>query len=317
MYLYILARWINVWRPVRMSVRPFFSWPFRFVPEAEPMEQQPQIGTLQQAGCAACPNQWGIGCKNTIYIYIYIVYSIYVYTGWTWMDWIAMWSSYWSYTKWYHFDVYCFGAFDEFAAGDSQRLTYADLHHPQGLQETGIIRWRKPWSVGLLCAALCTYIYTYVYIYIYDIYIYDIYIYNIYIYMIYIYIYMIYMISIYMIYMISIYIYDIYMYDIYIYIYTYNYDIYMYDIYIYTYNNNYRYYRYIISINPDPSARVPKKPGDHQPGRGGSSHVVAGERRRTRRWQRRSHRGDRSGLAETGETGDFNGGPTLPSDKLT
>ena len=48
------------------------------------MEQQPQIGTLQQAGCAACPNQWGIGCKNTIYIYI--VYSIYVYTGWTWMD---------------------------------------------------------------------------------------------------------------------------------------------------------------------------------------------------------------------------------------
>ena len=155
------------------DVRPtFFSWPFRFAPEAEPMEQQPQIGTLQQAGCAACPNQWGIGCKNTIYIYI--VYSIYVYTGWTWMDWIAMWSSYWSYTKWYHFDVYCFGAFDEFAAGDSQRLTYADLHHPQGLQETGIIRWRKPWSVGLLCAAVCTYIYTYVYIYM--IYIYMIYI---------------------------------------------------------------------------------------------------------------------------------------------
>ena len=88
-------------------------------------------------------------------------------------------------------------------------------------------------------------------------------------------------------------------------------------IYIYTYNNSYRYYRYIISINPDPSARVPKKPGDHQPGRGGSSHFVAGERRRTRRSQRRSHRGDRSGLAETGETGDFNGGPTLPSDKLT
>ena len=131
------------------------------------------------------------------------------------------------------------------------------------------------------------YVHTYTHMYIYMIYIYDIY--------------MIYMISIYMIYMISIYIHDIY----------------MYDIYIYTYNNNYRYYRYIISINPDPSARVPKKPGDHQPGRGGSSHVVAGERRRTRRWQRRSHRGDRSGLAETGETGDFNGGPTLPSDKLT
>ena len=80
MYLYILARWINVWRPVRMSVRPFFSWPFRFVPEAEPMEQQPQIGTLQQAGCAACPNQWGIGCKNTIYIYCILYICIY------WMD---------------------------------------------------------------------------------------------------------------------------------------------------------------------------------------------------------------------------------------
>ena len=143
--------------------------------------------------------------------------------------------------------------------------------------------------------------YTHMYIYIYMIYIYDIY-------MIYIYIYMIY---IYMIYMISIYIYMIYMISIYIWY------IYVWYIYIYTYNNNYRYYRYIISINPDPSARVPKKPGDHQPGRGGSSHVVAGERRRTRRWQRRSHRGDRSGLAETGETGDFNGGPTLPSDKLT
>ena len=44
------------------------------------MEQQPQIGTLQQAGCAACPNQWGVGCNNTIYIYCILYICIY------WMD---------------------------------------------------------------------------------------------------------------------------------------------------------------------------------------------------------------------------------------
>ena len=50
------------------------------------MEQQPQIGTLQQAGCAACPNQWGIGCKNTIYIYILYTLYMYILDGPGWIE---------------------------------------------------------------------------------------------------------------------------------------------------------------------------------------------------------------------------------------
>ena len=50
------------------------------------MEQQPQIGTFQQAGCAACPNQWGVGCNNTIYIYILYTLYMYILDGPGWIE---------------------------------------------------------------------------------------------------------------------------------------------------------------------------------------------------------------------------------------
>ena len=282
MYLYILARWINVWRPVRMSVRPFFLGLSDSFRRLNPWNNSRRLGPCSRQDVQHVPINGGLDARTQ---YIYILYTLYMYIldgpGWI--------------------ESQC-----DRHIGHTQNditLMFTVSERSMSLQQGIHSAWLMPTSIILRdCRKLASsvdvnhdqldcyvppYVHTYTHMYIYIWYIYIWYIYDIY----------------------DKYIYDIY--DKYIYIW------YIYVWYIYTYNNNYRYYRYIISINPDPSARVPKKPGDHQPGRGGSSHVVAGERRRTRRWQRRSHRGDRSGLAETGETGDFNGGPTLPSDKLT